>query len=204
MRRRSCRSSAHARSRPGDGPSRRTTDARSRRVADAGVPERPYGPLMSTFDYPVSFAVEYPDRQLNRLTTFFRIFTVIPIAIVLGDGRRRVLPRRHGRERSDHRRRRRAAVRRAAADDPVPPEVPALVAGLEPRAAALHQPRRRLPRAARRPLSLDRRAAGGPPRAAAARTPRPTSTAGCRSSSGSSRSPTTSCCSSCRSARSSS
>jgi Domain of unknown function (DUF4389) len=33
--------------------------------------------------YPVSFAVDYPDRQLNRLTTFFRIFTVIPIAIVL-------------------------------------------------------------------------------------------------------------------------
>jgi hypothetical protein len=35
-------------------------------------------------DYPVRFAVEYPDRPLNRLTTAFRIFTVIPIAIVLG------------------------------------------------------------------------------------------------------------------------
>jgi hypothetical protein len=34
--------------------------------------------------YPVQFAVDYPDRPLNRLTTFFRIFTVIPIAIVLG------------------------------------------------------------------------------------------------------------------------
>jgi hypothetical protein len=33
-------------------------------------------------DYPVSFRVEYPDRQLNRLTTFFRMFTLIPIAIV--------------------------------------------------------------------------------------------------------------------------
>lgn len=33
-------------------------------------------------DYPVQFSVEYPDRDLNRLTTFFRIFTVIPIAIV--------------------------------------------------------------------------------------------------------------------------
>jgi Domain of unknown function (DUF4389) len=33
--------------------------------------------------YPVTFSVEYPERQLNRLTTFFRIFTVIPIAIVL-------------------------------------------------------------------------------------------------------------------------
>ena len=35
-------------------------------------------------DYPVRFAVDYPDRPLNRLTTFFRIFTAIPIAIVLG------------------------------------------------------------------------------------------------------------------------
>src|SRR6266581_7340193 len=34
--------------------------------------------------YPVSFSVDYPDRALNRATTFFRIFTVIPIAIVLG------------------------------------------------------------------------------------------------------------------------
>lgn len=33
--------------------------------------------------YPVTLSVEYPDRALNRLTTFFRIFTVIPIAIVL-------------------------------------------------------------------------------------------------------------------------
>ena len=34
--------------------------------------------------YPVSFSVDYPDRELNRMTSFFRIFTVIPIAIVLG------------------------------------------------------------------------------------------------------------------------
>jgi hypothetical protein len=34
--------------------------------------------------YPVSFSVDYPDRDLNRLTSFFRIFTVIPILIVLG------------------------------------------------------------------------------------------------------------------------
>jgi hypothetical protein len=47
---------------------------------------------MSTMDqgpvdaasYPVQFEVDYPDRQLNRLTTFFRLFTVIPIGIVLG------------------------------------------------------------------------------------------------------------------------
>ena len=35
-------------------------------------------------EHPVRFSVEYPDRPLNRLTTAFRIFTVIPIAIVLG------------------------------------------------------------------------------------------------------------------------
>src|SRR5262245_4410786 len=34
--------------------------------------------------YPVQFSVDYPDRPLNRLTTAFRIFTLIPIAIVLG------------------------------------------------------------------------------------------------------------------------
>ena len=34
--------------------------------------------------YPVQFATDYPDRPLNRLSTFFRLFTVIPIAIVLG------------------------------------------------------------------------------------------------------------------------
>jgi hypothetical protein len=33
--------------------------------------------------YPVQFDVAYPDRDLNRLTTFFRIITVIPIFIVL-------------------------------------------------------------------------------------------------------------------------
>jgi Domain of unknown function (DUF4389) len=32
--------------------------------------------------YPVRFSVDYPDRDLNRLTTALRIFTVIPIAIV--------------------------------------------------------------------------------------------------------------------------
>src|SRR6266576_4501625 len=34
--------------------------------------------------YPVQFSVDYPDRDLNRVTTAFRIFTIIPIAIVLG------------------------------------------------------------------------------------------------------------------------
>ncbi len=33
--------------------------------------------------YPVTLIIDYPDRPLNRLTTFFRIFTLIPIAIIL-------------------------------------------------------------------------------------------------------------------------
>jgi hypothetical protein len=32
--------------------------------------------------YALTFSVDYPDRSLDRLTTAFRIFTVIPIAIV--------------------------------------------------------------------------------------------------------------------------
>ena len=34
--------------------------------------------------YPVRFAVDYPDRELDRISTGFRIFTVIPIVILLG------------------------------------------------------------------------------------------------------------------------
>jgi hypothetical protein len=33
--------------------------------------------------YPVQFSVAYPDRELNRLTTFFRLIVAIPILIVL-------------------------------------------------------------------------------------------------------------------------
>ncbi len=33
--------------------------------------------------YPVTLSIDYPDRALNRLTTFFRPFVVIPIAIIL-------------------------------------------------------------------------------------------------------------------------
>ena len=39
---------------------------------------------VSGTSYPVSFAVDYPDRVLDRVTSFFRIFTIIPIGIVLG------------------------------------------------------------------------------------------------------------------------
>ena len=33
--------------------------------------------------YPASLEIDYPDRSLNRLTSFFRIFAIIPIVIVL-------------------------------------------------------------------------------------------------------------------------
>ncbi|MBB4665261.1 DUF4389 domain-containing protein [Conexibacter arvalis] len=39
---------------------------------------------MAISSYPVQFAVDYPERKLNRLTTFFRPLVAIPIAIVLG------------------------------------------------------------------------------------------------------------------------
>jgi Domain of unknown function (DUF4389) len=34
--------------------------------------------------YPVRLSIDYPERPLNRWTTFFRVLMVIPIAIVLG------------------------------------------------------------------------------------------------------------------------
>ena len=33
--------------------------------------------------YPVQLSVEFPDRDLNRTTTFFRLMTMIPIAVLL-------------------------------------------------------------------------------------------------------------------------
>jgi hypothetical protein len=39
---------------------------------------------MDRMTYPVRLAVDYPDRPLDKLTTFFRLFTAIPILIVLG------------------------------------------------------------------------------------------------------------------------
>ena len=38
---------------------------------------------MAAVGYPVQLAVDYPDRPLNRLTSAFRIFTAIPILILL-------------------------------------------------------------------------------------------------------------------------
>lgn len=39
---------------------------------------------MQPWPYPVQFSVDYPDRPLDRVTTFFRIFTAIPILILFG------------------------------------------------------------------------------------------------------------------------
>jgi hypothetical protein len=39
---------------------------------------------VSDTSYPVQFDVDFPDRDLNRLTTFFRIIVAIPICIVAG------------------------------------------------------------------------------------------------------------------------
>jgi hypothetical protein len=36
--------------------------------------------------YPVTLEIDYPDRELDRLTTLLRPVTIIPIAIVLGLG----------------------------------------------------------------------------------------------------------------------
>src|SRR5689334_4933556 len=51
-------------------------------VTRRGVMTTNQGPYPA--QYPVQFAVEYPDRPLNRVTSFFRIFVIIPVAIVLG------------------------------------------------------------------------------------------------------------------------
>ena len=42
--------------------------------------QHPPGPPAA---HPVQYSIDYPDRPLNRLTTFFRLLVVIPIAIVL-------------------------------------------------------------------------------------------------------------------------
>jgi len=39
---------------------------------------------METTQYPVELSIDYPDRELNRLTTLLRVIVAIPILIVLG------------------------------------------------------------------------------------------------------------------------
>ena len=46
----------------------------------APVPPAPYAPADQ---FPLVYTVEYPDRKLNRLTSFFRCLTIIPIGIIV-------------------------------------------------------------------------------------------------------------------------
>jgi hypothetical protein len=39
---------------------------------------------MNEDDYPVRYSVDYPERDLNRVSTAFRIFAAIPILILIG------------------------------------------------------------------------------------------------------------------------
>jgi hypothetical protein len=48
---------------------------------DLGGTDMDPGP--GTSQYPVRLSIDYPDRELNRTTTFFRIIIAIPIFIVL-------------------------------------------------------------------------------------------------------------------------
>src|ERR1035437_4081859 len=34
--------------------------------------------------YPATLVVDYPEKKLNRLSSFFRIFAAIPICIIIG------------------------------------------------------------------------------------------------------------------------
>ena len=157
--------------------------------------------------YPVQFAVEYPDRPLNRLTSFFRIFVIIPIAIVLGavsgatwESAGSTSALHHSTTYYGPRGRGRPAVLRPAADDLVQAEVPPVVVRLEPGTAALHQPGVDLP-GPDATLPVHRRPPVGPASITPIRTRPRTSTAGCRWSNGCWPSRTTSCCSSWKSPR---
>jgi hypothetical protein len=50
--------------------------------ADARTPPDDGMPPSGGYDYPLTFSVDYPDRGLDRLSTAFRIFTIIPILIL--------------------------------------------------------------------------------------------------------------------------
>jgi hypothetical protein len=40
--------------------------------------------MQQVASYPVRFSVEYPERELNRVTTFFRLFMALPILVLAG------------------------------------------------------------------------------------------------------------------------
>ena len=114
-------------------------------------------------NYPVQLDVEYPDRALNRLTTFFRIFTVIPIAIVLAAVSGADLLRRPGAGKA-------VAIGAPAACSSSGPLLMILFREKYPRwwfdwnlELTASRARGDLRRAARRPLPVDRRAAVAAP-----------------------------------------
>ena len=73
--------------------------------------------------YPLTYSVEYPDRELDRLTTFFRVFMVIPIAIVLATVDHYLFGG-WGDQATGYVACGRDPVLRTAADDPVPEKYP--------------------------------------------------------------------------------
>ena len=83
-------------------------------------------PVAPVDPYPLQFQVDYPDRPLSRVSTFFRIFAAIPILIVAALMQPDVfeqLPRgwRVRRSRDRH------PVPAGAGDAGVPSQVPGLV-----------------------------------------------------------------------------
>ncbi len=50
----------------------------------AAIEEKEVHLMATVSTYPVGLLVDYPDRPLDRVTTLLRIFTVIPIAVILG------------------------------------------------------------------------------------------------------------------------
>jgi hypothetical protein len=44
--------------------------------------QQPTAPDPGTPAFPLTYSVEYPDRPLNRLSSFFRVLWIIPIAVI--------------------------------------------------------------------------------------------------------------------------
>src|SRR5213592_2525820 len=102
-------------------------------------------------EFPATLEIDYPDRELNRLTTFFQPFTVIPIAIILALITRATLRAGSANYLVGSGGIVFPATRAHAA---VPPEVPTVVVRLEPGADAVQYPRVSVSRAARRRISI--------------------------------------------------
>ncbi len=80
--------------------------------------------------YPVSFSVDYPEGKRNRLTSFFRLFMVIPIYIIVALLAGVVFGRKPGREL--HTVYGWTGSFTDCADDPFPAQISQMVVRLEP------------------------------------------------------------------------